>query len=42
MGEELGNKFVDSYLEGVYKYLGLTTNQPFTWKSDAVVLTLSK
>ena len=42
MGQELGNCFVDCYLENAYQALGLTMNQPITWKSDGLILTLTK
>ncbi|MEX0940230.1 MAG: methyltransferase domain-containing protein [Candidatus Babeliales bacterium] len=41
MGHEIGNQFVDCYLENVYKTLGLTKEQSIVWKMDILILILS-
>ena len=42
MGQEIGNHFIDCYLENVYKTLGLTIHQSIVRKSDGLVLVLKK
>ena len=42
MGSDIGDNFMDCYLENFYKALGLTIDQPIVWQADAVVLTLTK
>lgn len=42
MGEQDGDKFVDSYLAKLFKKLGLTLDQPLTWHSHVLILRVSK